>query len=172
MEPSYNWKLKGLAKKVDPLIAVKELQRLQELYGVITPEIIVKESENIKSVLHPIFEWDNNKAAFGYRLQQARVLLNNIQLTVLSDGESREIAVYEVTTFGEGYKNIQTFTTDDIEFIKMATKKQLAFLKLKLSRYEDFKRTVKLIEIASSSLDELLYNIEDKRKQPIDLSKK
>lgn len=171
-EQIYNWKMKGLAKGVDPNEAVQELNRIQDSYGFITPELVVKEASNPKSILHPIFEWDDSKAASGFRLQQARILLNNIQIKVLSDGENKEIAVYEVTTFGEGYKRIQTFTPDDVEYIKMATKSQLDHLTKKLKQYKEFEHTIKLIQIASSSLDEILVDIEHKRKQPVDLSVK
>jgi hypothetical protein len=142
MEPNYNWKIKGLAKKVDPSIAANELHRLQNVYGVITPEIIVNESKNPKSVLHPIFEWDDNKAAFNYRLQQARILLNNIQITVTSDGESKEISVFEVTSFKDGYKSIDTFSPDDIEYVKSGILQQLNYLKVKLKLYKEFNKVL------------------------------
>jgi hypothetical protein len=142
MEPNYNWKMKGLSKKVDPSIAANELHRLQNVYGVITPEIIVNESKNPKSVLHPIFEWDDNKAAFNYRLQQARILLNNIQITVTSDGESKEISVFEVTSFKDGYKSIDTFSPDDIEYVKSGILQQLNYLKVKLKLYKEFNKVL------------------------------
>jgi hypothetical protein len=172
MEPNYNWKLKGLAKGVDPNEAVQELERIQKLFGYITPELLVTEASNPESILHPIFEWDNKKAAYNYRLQQARILLNNVRIDVIADGETQQIAVYEVTTFGEGYKSIHTFTPNDVEYIKMATKSQLDHLTKKLKRYKEFEHTIKLIQIASSSLDEVLFDINKKRKQPIDLSVK
>jgi hypothetical protein len=142
MDQNYNWKLKGLAKKVDPSVAANELQRLQTIYGVITPEIIVNESKNPESVLHPIFEWDNNKAAFNYRLQQARILLNNIQITIISDGESKEISVFEVTSIKDGYKSIDTFSTDDIEYVKRGILQQLNYLKGKLKLYKEFDKVL------------------------------
>jgi len=78
----YTWKMKGLAKKVDPSIAANELQRIQNIYGSITPEILVKEAKKRNCPLHKIFEWNDTKAAENYRLQQARILLNNIQVTI------------------------------------------------------------------------------------------
>lgn len=138
MEQIYNWKMKGLAKGVDPSIAAQELQRLQSVYGILTPEIIVNESKSPDSVLHPVFEWDNKKAAFNYRLQQARVLLNNIKINIISDGESKEISVFEVTSLRDGYKSIETFTPDDIEFIKANVVQQLNYLKGKLKLYKEF----------------------------------
>jgi hypothetical protein len=88
--------------------------------------------------LHPIFEWDDNKAAYNYRLQQARNLLNNIQMTVISDGEPKELSVFEVTSVSDGYKSIDTFTPDDIEYIKKNITKELTYLKSKLSLYKEF----------------------------------
>ena len=138
----FSWKLKGLAKGVDPSIAAQELQRLQEKYGGLTPEVIVKEAFHKKSPLHPIFEWDNDKAAYNYRLQQARILLNNIEVKIISDNEPRLVSAYEVTTVNEGYKRIDTFTPNDVEYIKNSTKQQLSALKQKLAFYNDFERVI------------------------------
>lgn len=142
MKPSYNWKMKGLSKKVDPSIAANELQRIQDVYGLITPEIIVNEARDPNSVLHPIFEWDNKKAAHGYRLQQARILLNNIQITVITDGEPKEISVFEVTSYKDGYKSIDTFSVNDIEYIKRGILQQLNYLKEKLKIYKEFDKVL------------------------------
>jgi len=150
---NYNWKLKGLAKKVDPSIAVNELQRIQSVYGAITPEIIVNEAKNPKSVLHPIFEWDDSRAAVNYRLQQARILLNNIQVTILSDGEAKEISVFEVISHKEGYKSIDTFTADDIEYVKSGILQQLSFLKSKLKLYKEFDKVLFYINKAIEVID-------------------
>ena len=148
----FTWKMKGLAKRVDPSIAGQELQRIQNFYGSITPEILVNEAKKRKSPLHPIFEWDDTKAAEGYRLQQARILLNNIRVTVVTDGESRDISVYEVTTVSEGYKAIDTFTSDDIEFVKIGIERDLFYLKKKLKLYKEFDKVLSYIEQAIESL--------------------
>jgi len=148
MENNYYWRLKWLAKGVDPLEAVNELRRLQELYAQLTPEIIVDESEDPDSVLHPIFEWNNDKAAYNYRIQQARILLNNVKLSVITDGESREVSVYEVTSLRDGYKNIETFSNKDIEFVKGNIIYSLNVLKKKLKLYREFDKVLEYINKA------------------------
>ena len=155
MNPSvnYHWKLKVLAKGVDPSIAAEELQRIQELYGKISPEIIVSEASNPGSVLHPFFEWDNTKAAFNYRLQQARILLNNIHLTVISDGEAKEVAVFEVISIRDGYKSVDILTPDNISFIKAGILKQLEYLKAKLKLYKEFAEVMELINQAIEKIE-------------------
>ena len=156
-EINYKWKMEGLARGVDPSIALQELNRIQDLYGSVTPEIVVNESKNPGSPLYPIiFKHEDKKAAYLYRLELARKLINNIHLTIIRDGEVKEIAVFEVTTLHEGYKNINSFNPDDVEFIKNAVYRQLNILKLKLLLYKEFKNTIKLIEAASDSLKKLV----------------
>jgi hypothetical protein len=147
-ELTYTWKMPGLAKKVDPGEAANELHRLQDIYGRLTPEIIVKESENKDALLHNIFEWDNSKAAYNYRIQQARILLNNIKVTIISDGEPKEIDVYEVTSISERYKSIDTFTDEDVEYVKAGILKSLKQLKDKLKTYKEFDKVVFYIDQA------------------------
>ena len=89
-----------------------------------------------------MFEWEDERAGYLWRIQQARVLLNNIQVRVITDGEPKEIAVYEVTTKDEGYKNIDTFTIDDIEYVRASTLQQLTHLKGKLKVYKEFDKVV------------------------------
>lgn len=151
----YAWKIKSLAKDISADKAAKELERIKKVYGVITPEVIVRESKNKDSVLHNYFEWDNDKAAENYRIQQARNLINNITVTVIHHGEPKEIGAYEVVNVGDSrtYKNIESLTKDDIEQIKKRAIEDLRYLKKKLSIYDDFKLTVIYIGKAISLLD-------------------
>lgn len=148
----YNWKMKGLAKRVDPSIAAEELKRIQNIYGSITPEILVKEAKKRNSPLHKIFEWNDTKAAENYRLQQARILLNNIQVTIVTDNESKNISAYERTSVKEGYKSIDTFSPDDIEYVRITIERDLFFLKKKLSLYKQFDKVLECINQAIEAL--------------------
>lgn len=145
---SYKWKLAGLGKGVDVALVVEELTRLQEVNRILTPEVVVRAAEDNNSILHKLFEWDENKAAYNWRLQQARTILNNIEVTIITDGEPREIAVFEVTTRSEGYKSVDTFTNEDIDFIRANTLRQLNTMKHKLKTYKEFDKVLFYIDKA------------------------
>jgi len=138
----YKWKLEGLGKGVDVALVVEELTRLQEVNRILTPEVVVRAAENSESVLHKLFEWDDNKAAYNWRLQQARTILNNIEVTIITDGEPREIAVFEVTTRSEGYKSVDTFTNEDVDFVRASILRQLNTMKSKLKTYKEFDKVL------------------------------
>ena len=138
----YKWKLEGLGKGVDVALVVEELTRLQEVNRILTPEVVVRAAENSESVLHKLFEWDENKAAYNWRLQQARTILNNIEVTIITDGEPREIAVFEVTTRSEGYKSVDTFTNEDVDFVRASILRQLNTMKSKLKTYKEFDKVL------------------------------
>ena len=144
----YKWKIAGLGKGVDVALVVEELTRLQEVNRILTPEVVVRAAEDNNSILHKLFEWDENKAAYNWRLQQARTILNNIEVTIITDGEPREIAVFEVTTRSEGYKSVDTFTNEDIDFIRANTLRQLNTMKHKLKTYKEFDKVLFYIDKA------------------------
>lgn len=138
----YKWKLAGLGKGVDVALVVEELTRLQEVNRILTPEVVVRAAEDNNSILHKLFEWDDNKAAYNWRLQQARTILNNIEVTIITDGEPREIAVFEVTTRSEGYKSVDTFTNEDVDFVRASILRQLNTMKHKLKTYKEFDKVL------------------------------
>lgn len=144
----YKWKLAGLGKGVDVALVVEELTRLQEVNRILTPEVVVRAAEDNNSILHKLFEWDENKAAYNWRLQQARTILNNIEVTIITDGEPREIAVFEVTTRSEGYKSVDTFTNEDVDFVRASILRQLNTMKSKLKTYKEFDKVLFYIDKA------------------------
>lgn len=144
----YKWKLEGLGKGVDVALVVEELTRLQKVNRILTPEVVVRAAEDNNSILHKLFEWDDNKAAYNWRLQQARTILNNIEVTIITDGEPREIAVFEVTTRSEGYKSVDTFTNEDVDFVRASILRQLNTMKHKLKTYKEFDKVLFYIDKA------------------------
>lgn len=148
----YEWKLKGLAKGLDPLIAVNELRRIESVHGKLTPEIILSESRDENAILHVLFEWDESKAAYNWNLQQARTILNNIEVRVISNGMPKTVAVYEVVSVPATYKHIDSFSPDDVEFIKGQTLRSLISLKVKLSTYKNFDKVVFHIQEAIEAI--------------------
>lgn len=149
----FNWIMKGLAKGIKPEDAANELSRIQNVYGKITPEVIVREASDKSSPLHSYFEWDDEKAGHRWRVQQARILLNNIQVKVVSDGEERRISVFEVTSTSEGYKSIDTFTREDVEYVKSDIRTRLKALNEKMKSYNQFDRVREHVTAAIEAID-------------------
>lgn len=150
----YEWKLKSLAKGIDPNEAIKEIERIENVFGSLTPENVLKASEPGDAILHSLFQWDDSVAAEQYRLQQARTILNNIEVVILSDGQAKHIAAYEVVNLGEGrvYKSIQNMDSKDIEYVKSQVRREIKYLKNKLSAYQEMEQTIKHLDNALETL--------------------
>jgi len=136
----YKWKLKGLTKKVKVDKAVKELQNIKNKCGELTPEAIVQASKSRKSALHKLFEWDNEKASHQYRLQQARTIINNIEIVIVKNNKPYYVNAYEIVKSEEKreYKSIDTMSVDEAEQVRIMVLKNIEYLQKKLSIYEDF----------------------------------
>jgi len=57
----------------------------------LTPERIVNRASNPKSPLHNLFDWNDSIAATKWRLQQARVLVNEVKVII----EQKEYFAFE-----------------------------------------------------------------------------
>lgn len=55
--------------------------------GKVVPKVVVDDAKQKSSPLHDYFEWDDKKAGEGYRLQQARNLINHIVEVVVIEGK-------------------------------------------------------------------------------------
>ena len=60
---------------------IKEILEVKEKKGL-TAEEVINKAQNKKSSLHDLFEWDDSIAGEKYRLQQARVLINEVKIIV------------------------------------------------------------------------------------------
>lgn len=60
---------------------INTILEVKDTHGL-TPEAVVEEAKNPESPLHHIFDWDDTVAAHKWRLQQARVLINEIEIVV------------------------------------------------------------------------------------------
>jgi len=139
----YKWKTTwgGFKPNVPIEVAVREFETIEDTYGKLTAKNLLKHSEDPKSPLHDMFEWNNSIAANRYRLEQAGKLINSVDIIVVSDGETREIGAYEIvrTDDGNAYKNISTFTISDVDQLKEKTKEAINGLTKKLRVYSRFK---------------------------------
>ena len=88
---------------------------LIQKYGDITPEIYVSEAKSC--VLKDTLTWNNKRAAEAYRLQQARNVINHINVVVMKNGEEVEYRAFHSTTVIVG----ETETENKVVRIYQAT---------------------------------------------------
>jgi hypothetical protein len=152
---SYEWKLPGLSKGLPAEDAAKEFKRIEQVFGALTPENIVKAAEPQDSLLHKLFEWNNQKAADLYRLQQARTIINNVEVKVISDGEPRTVPVFEIITQKDSnvYKSITEFDESDLQQIRKNAVRELNYWKNKLSFYKEFSGMIPKLDKVIAELE-------------------
>jgi hypothetical protein len=148
----YKWKLKGLSRKVDPESVVQELEKIENVHSKLTPELILETAREPENVLHKLFDWDNSQAAEKWRMHQARLIINNLEITVISNGEPRQIPVYEIVSKTEGYKHVAYFDKEDIDYVKQGIIQDLTYLKNKLAIYKEFAKITEYINMALTEL--------------------
>lgn len=68
--------------RVSAQTAGEELARIEKENGSLTPELVVDESREENAPLHPVFEWDDKKAAEHYRVMQAGSLIRNVTVKI------------------------------------------------------------------------------------------
>lgn len=76
--------------KMAPRIGA-ELERLGDH---LTPDEVVEAARNKKSALNKLIDWNNASAADSWRRQQARMILNHLNVVVIIDGKPREIRAF------------------------------------------------------------------------------
>lgn len=75
----YSWKYPWA---VPAQVAGEYLSELERDKGELTPELVLNESRDENAVLHPCFEWNDEKAAESYRLWQAGKIIRDITVTI------------------------------------------------------------------------------------------
>jgi len=60
---------------------IDEVLEVQKIYGL-TAESLLKKASKRSSSLYEFFDWDNSSAGDKWRLQQARLLINEIKIVV------------------------------------------------------------------------------------------
>lgn len=150
----YQWIQKGFAKGIDPDEAIKELEKIESQYGALTPENLMKAAADQDALFHSLFTWDDSEAARLYRLQEARHLLNNIEVRVVHDGTEKRIPVFEVVKRPEGrvYKHVDSFTKEDIIQVKGDAVRAFNYWKSKLAVYKEFESIIPKIDEVISEI--------------------
>lgn len=143
----YKWK-EAAQIKADAQAAAAVLNDLEKK-GELNATNVVKVSKPKEAVLHDDFEWNDEKAACEYRLNQARKIMQSlIVIPEVENGEQQEPvrAFFKIETDSPTYQSIvtimQTPSQKDM-LLKLALKELKAFR-------EKYKRLKELSDVFES----------------------
>lgn len=85
--------------------------------GILTPEAVVDDATNPGSVLHDAFQWDDVKAAYAFRIDQARALIKSVLYVSISEHTTVRAPYYQRNPSASGnepgYVSIPTLRSDE-----------------------------------------------------------
>lgn len=83
---TYTYRVRGI-NKAPAQVAGEIMEQLEQSEHGLSPASLLDASRDENAPLHGEFEWDDAKAAEGYRLHQAANLIRNIVITVEETNE-------------------------------------------------------------------------------------
>ena len=116
-------------------------ERLEELGKKenITAEVVVEDAKSISSPLHEVFDWDDKVEANQWRLHKARMLINHIEVEIITSNEAPRYVQANISLASqEGYMSatkVLSNTEYRMEWIRQA----LEEADLWQTRYHDYK---------------------------------
>ena len=97
---------------------INEILKIQKDKGL-TPEEIVKVAKKKDNPLHDLFEWDNKVASDQWRLQQARVIVNEVKVIV----DKKEYFAFESVNIQSD--NSQNYNREYVPIVEILSNKDL-----------------------------------------------
>ena len=90
----YAWKQHSRYVKADPQMVGEQLEKMADMFGAVTPELLVRRASSSHHPLHRLFTWNNAKAATLHRLNEARYVLRMLTVEVADGEEPVEVRAY------------------------------------------------------------------------------
>lgn len=150
-------------KKLPAQVAGDTLEALQqENGGRLTPRVVVDAARPIEAPLHPVFEWDDPKAAELYREDQARHVLSAIRI-VQPHTDPRQapqmIHAYVSLTEDVGGEKQRAYIPvarmfADAELLKQAIEQAAAELRAFEDRYREFDAIARAARAAREAIEQ------------------
>jgi hypothetical protein len=94
-----------------------------------TPEELVRAAKSPRSPVHKLFQWDDKAAAHEHRLMQARVMVNSLQVEIISPKgkPSQVIAFIRSSDRGRHVPTMEATKEDLNEALQECWRDMLAF---------------------------------------------
>ena len=94
-----------------------------------TPEELVKAARSSRSPVHKLFEWDDRRAAVEHRLLQARVMVNSLQVEIITPKGKQEqvMAFIRSSDRGQHVATLEASNEELTEAMQECWRDMLAF---------------------------------------------
>lgn len=100
IEKKYSWRK---SHGVDAQTAGKVMEQIEERDGEVTKESLLEEARDENSPIHNCFEWNDGIAAERWRLDQARHMIQDLQVEVVQIDEAEKAPAFvNVSVRGAG----------------------------------------------------------------------
>ena len=106
----YRWKIPKYGA-VPAQAAGEHIEELEATHGKVTPKLLLDDSRPEDAVLHPLYEWDDYKAAEKYRLSQSGDIVRNLVIVRPVEMEQEERTIPVVTRKDEEVVEVRAFTS-------------------------------------------------------------
>lgn len=138
----YSWAIQGFYTQ-DANEVGKELEKIDDL----TPDNVINVAKDERNILHDIFEWDDSIAGHKYRQTQARSLISNIKVTIISDNNDEPVTTkaYVSLSRSNRYEPIEKIVKDVDKYAILLERayKELNAIK---NKYEEIKEIQDLLK--------------------------
>lgn len=141
-----SWSLPNFFKG-DAEKCYQELKQLDE----ITPENVLEFARDEKTELHKCIEWDIEKAAHAYQLDQARKIIRFIVVSDDEEEDTEPVRVFQISSETNKYQPLEFFIQHDDEYQSLL-KRAKAELRAIKNRYKSLSELEKVFE----AIEELL----------------
>ena len=146
---AYQWK-PGAFAPVSAQIVGEELNKIQIEKGrFFKPADVVAVAKNDASVLHPIFEWNDIKAAARYREDQAKYIIRNVVIINQDDEQKAPVRAFVSVVVGErGESNYTTLSNamSDDDFRAQILRQADADIRAFEAKYERFMEVAAVVQ--------------------------
>ena len=142
----YQWKNSAYIK-ADANVAGKMCEELERTVGL-TAETMLEANRAESAPLHSEFEWDDEIAAEGYRLQQARHIINCLCIRQ-EDAKKEPIrAFFRVDTASSSYESLDVIIRQEDKYAALlkAAGNELKAFKKKYAALKELEELFKLID--------------------------
>jgi len=155
------WK-SGVRFNANPEKVYQEVEIIRkEINSKTQPEDLIEYAKDPNTELHKCFEWDNTKAAFAHRKQQARMVLNGLYITKvkIKDITIEDVKVSECIIKPIEENKVEKYYNPPIESLSREDEAEILIKQVLNDLYPLLEKLKKYILIAKSYNPDIMNSL-------------